>query len=102
MKIGPNLNIDERHLADICRRYEVVELDVFGSAIREDFSPNSDIDILYVLADNADLGWGIVDLEAELAQLFGRPIDLVSKKYLRQRFADRVLPEARQIYPHAA
>jgi uncharacterized protein len=99
MKIGPNLDIDEQRLAEICKRFGVVELDLFGSAVRDDFSAESDVDVLYVLAESSNIGWEIVDLEVELAQLFGRPVDLVSKKYLRQRFAERVLPEARQIFP---
>lgn len=102
MKIGQHLEIDEQRLAEICERYGVIELDVFGSAVRSDFSAESDVDILYVLADSSNLGWEIMDLEAELVELFGRRVDLVSKKYLRQCFAERVLPEAQQIFPHAA
>ena len=63
-----------------CQRYGIAELAVFGSIARGDASPDSDIDLFYVLAPGARLGFGIDDLEDELAGLFGRDVDLVAKK----------------------
>ena len=101
MKIA-NLEFDEHQLAAICEQFGVIELYLFGSALRNDFTDASDIDVLYVLNEDADIGWGIVGLEEALANLFGRRVDLVSKKYLRPRFAERVLPDAQKIFTYAA
>ncbi len=54
-----NLEFDERRLAGICERFQVAEFYVFGSALRDDFTQASDVDILYVLDDDAGFGWGI-------------------------------------------
>jgi len=85
-------------LATICRRYGVVRLDVFGSAASGRPSNDSDVDLLYELAAGSRLGWDIEQLTAELAQVFGRPVDLVSRAGLNQRLRDRVLSEARLLY----
>jgi predicted nucleotidyltransferase len=69
--------IDSARLADICRRFGGVELAVFGSTARGDVRRDSDVDLLYVLAPDARLGFAIDQLEDELADLFGRNVDLV-------------------------
>jgi uncharacterized protein len=102
VNIHGRLGIDESRLADICERFQVAELLVFGSVLRDDFSSDSDVDILYVLEDGATVGWEIVDLRQELTDLFGRNVDLVSKNFLRPRFAAKVLPTAERIFEHAA
>ena len=90
--------VDLARLADVCRRFGVVELAVFGSTARGDFRVDSDIDLLYVLAPDARLGFGIDRLEDELGDLFGRKVDLVSKKALHRLLRDEVLAEARPLY----
>lgn len=72
--------VDPARLAGICQRYGIAELAVFGSVARGDAGPDSDVDLLYVLAPGARLGFGIDDLEDELAELFGHDVDLVAKK----------------------
>ncbi len=72
--------VDPARVAEICQRYGIAELAVFGSIARGDAGPDSDVDLVYVLAPGARLGFGIDDLEDELAGLFGRDVDLVAKK----------------------
>ena len=89
-------------IAEICRRYGVTELAVFGSAVRDDFGPHSDVDFLYVLSEDSTLGWEIVDFHDALQEAAGRDIDIVPKNYLHWVIRDRVLAEAEVIYAAAA
>lgn len=73
-------------IAELCRKYGVTELAVFGSALREDFRPDSDIDFL-VSFENDDSGpWmnKLTGLEEDLGALFGRKVDVVFRKGLEQ------------------
>jgi len=86
-------------LADFCRRWKITELSIFGSALRKDFGPKSDIDLLVVFAADAQIGfleWAQV--QRELSGLFGRRVDLVSKRGLKPLIRDQVLASARVLY----
>lgn len=100
MKIRKGLEIDDDALADICRRYHLAGLWLFGSSARGDFTTESDIDLLYEFAPGAHIGWAIVDLKRELEELFGRDVDLVSRKFIHWYIRDEVLAEAKPL--HAA
>ncbi|WP_406311350.1 nucleotidyltransferase family protein [Streptosporangium sp. NBC_01639] len=89
----------EGRLTNLCRQFGVSELSVFGSAARGEDRPDSDVDLLYVRAEGAPLGLlEIMTLQEELAALFGRPVDLVAKRYLNETIKDQVLHEARILY----
>lgn len=103
MTAGSLLTIDGRpvdptRLAEICQRYGVAELAVFGSAVRGEVTEASDVDVLYVLAPGSRLGFGINRLEDELSELFGRPVALVAKKALHRLLRDDVTAQARTLY----
>ncbi len=99
MKLREGLEIDDERLADICRRYHVHELALFGSVLRDDFGPDSDVDLLYVFEPDAAIDlFELGDLTEELEALIGRKVDLVPKKYLHWYIRDRVLAEARPVY----
>ncbi|MGH3897026.1 MAG: nucleotidyltransferase family protein [Pseudonocardiaceae bacterium] len=86
-------------IAELCRRYRIAELSVFGSVARGDDRPGSDIDLLYVSASGSTSSlWELWELRDELTQLLGRKIDLVSKDNLHWVIRDRVLNEARPVY----
>ena len=95
-----DLQVDQKRLADVCARYGVVELSVFGSVARGEAREDSDLDLLYVLGPGQHLGFSINRLEDELSALFGRRVDLVSKASLHRSIRDDVLAEARTV--HAA
>jgi len=97
---GKEIDLDE--LAAICRRYGIAELAVFGSVARGDDRADSDLDLFYVLAPGARLGWEVADLNEELNELFGRQVDLGSKRSLHRLIRDEVLAEAKVIYAEAA
>ena len=90
--------LDGARLAELCRRYGVAELAVFGSVARGDANQTSDVDLLYVLEPGARLGFAINSLEDELAELCHRPVDLVSRRALHRLIRDDVLAEARTLY----
>ena len=86
-------------VAEICRRYRVHELSVFGSAARGDMRPDSDIDLLVEFEPDAQIGlWEFARMEGELQDLLGRHVDLVSKRGLKPRVRPFVLRDAKVIY----
>jgi len=90
--------VDRDRLAAVCRRYGVASLSVFGSVARNTASEDSDLDLLYELRPGARLGWEIDDLADELAEIFARPVDLVSRVALHPLLAETVVGEARPLY----
>lgn len=99
MRVTDRFEVDEWRLTDICRRYQVAELALFGSVLREDFGADSDVDMLYAFEPGARVGWReIYELERELSELLGRPVDLVPKQGLNPSIADEVLAGARTFY----
>jgi predicted nucleotidyltransferase len=95
---GVPIAVDEARLADVCRRYGVGKLMVFGSVARGEATPTSDVDVLYELLPGRRLGWEIENLADELADVLGRPVDLVSALALHPRLRRDALREARSLY----
>ncbi len=88
-------------LADLCQRYGIAELAVFGSAARGELSGSSDVDVLYVRVPGNDLGMEYFELQGELEALFRRPVDLVPKEGLHWVVRDEILAEAKELYAAA-
>lgn len=91
-------------IAEICRRYQVERLDVFGSVLRDDFHPGSDVDFTVVFRDDDAGPWmgKFLDLQEDLERLLGRKVDIVDRRgiekspnYLRRR---HILSTSRLIY----
>ena len=80
-EIRARLGISDAQLEDFCQRWKITELSLFGSALRDDFGPDSDIDLLVRFA--SDARWSLLDhvrIEREFSELLGRKVDLVSKR----------------------
>ena len=92
------VTVDEARLAAVCAGYGVARLMIFGSVARGTAEPSSDVDVLYELQPGRRLGWEIEDLSDELSELFGRPVDLVSRAALHERLRAAVLAEAQPLY----
>jgi uncharacterized protein len=101
-----NIRVDLplEQIVQVCRKYDVVELDIFGSALRDDLRPDSDIDFLVVFRNDDAGPWmgKYTDMEQELTSLLGRRVDVVSRRaveqsdnYLRRR---HILQTARLVY----
>lgn len=71
-------------LAAFCRKWQIVELSLFGSVLRDDFGPESDVDVLATFADGASASlWDWGAMMDELSSIFGRRIDLLEKQALK-------------------
>ena len=98
--MGLQLTLDEMRIAEFCRKWRVKELSVFGSALREDFGSDSDVDVLVELQP----GHGLVmydwlDMIEELRDIFGREVDLVAKGGLKNPLRRaRILQTAEVVY----
>ena len=85
-------------LADLCRRHHILRLSLFGSVLRDDFGPDSDVDVLVEFEPNRTPGLGFFAIQEELSELLGRQVDLCTPDCLSRYFRDRVLDEAESIY----
>ena len=82
-----NIDLQTERIADFCRRWKVVELALFGSVLRDDFRPDSDIDFLITFQQDAPWSlYDLFDMREELQKMLGRQIDLVEKDALRNPF----------------
>lgn len=97
------MEIPRDKIAEFCRRWKIIELSLFGSVLREDFQPDSDVDVLVSFAPDVTWSlWDLVTMQEELTQVLGREVDLVerraverSENYIRRR---HILNSAERIY----
>jgi len=89
--------IDEARLTELCQRHGVAVLKIFGSAARGEHSTDSDVDLLIEFRDRKGL-LDLVGLELELAELFGRKVDLLTEASLSPYIRDRTVSSASVIY----
>lgn len=93
------LDLDSERLERFARQFGVQELSLFGSAVREDFSPESDVDVLISFLPGTRVSlFDLVDMTDQLAQILGRPVDLVTKQGLKPLIKQSVIGTSRVIY----
>lgn len=93
------IEVPVRELNALCRRRHISRLALFGSVLREDFHPESDVDVLVEFEPGRTPGFAFVSIQDELSSLLGnRKVDLVTPKFLNRRIRDRVLKEAELVY----
>jgi hypothetical protein len=83
--MGVRLSVDREKIHTFCQRWQITELAFFGSVLRDDFQPDSDVDVLVTFAPDAD--WSLFDhiaMEEELSALLGRKVDLVSRRAIER------------------
>lgn len=98
MTLASGIEIPSQEIAELCRRYRVREMAVFGSAARGEMRPGSDIDIMVEFHPDANPGWEFFELEEELARIFGRKVDLGTKRSLKPWIRPGALRDALVIY----
>lgn len=99
MLVRDRIEIPDEQLAELCRRYHVRELALFGSVLRDDFRPDSDIDVLAEYEPEARVTlFNHFDLQENLEQPLGRSVDLISKRGLNEFIRDEILASAEAIY----
>jgi hypothetical protein len=95
----PKLKIPQKSLEAFCQSYQIQRMALFGSVLREDFNPNSDVDILVTFAPDAQIGFmALGKMKRELSALFQRPVDLVPQEGLKPIIRDEVLSSTLEIY----
>jgi predicted nucleotidyltransferase len=91
--------VPKKQVAALCRRYGIRKLAFFGSVLREDFGPGSDLDLLVEFDPGVRVGLiRLAEIEAKLGRLFGRDVDLRTPAELSRYFRDRVMAEAKTWY----
>jgi len=94
--VRPRIEFSKEELVDICRRHSIRRLSLFGSVLRDDFRPDSDVDMLVEFHPDVPIGFRIFRIEEDLSRLFeGRRVDIVDPKYLNRYLKDRILHSAR-------
>jgi predicted nucleotidyltransferase len=91
------VSVDQERLAEFCRQNGVQRLAVFGSALRDDFGPASDLDVLVEFEHGQTPGLSFFRMQEELSQLFGRIVDLHTPASLSRYFRTQVLSEAEDL-----
>jgi hypothetical protein len=84
-QMKPAIPLDADKIAAFCRKWKIGEFSLFGSVLRDDFGPDSDVDVLVRFADDA--AWGLFDLcrmEDELREMLGREVDLVTRRSIEE------------------
>ncbi len=102
MKMNAKIKIPKEEIAAFCRRHRIRKLAFFGSVLRDDFKPESDVDVLVEFEPGARVGMiTLAGMELELTQLLGRKAEMHTVKGLSPYFRDAVLEQAQVQYEHA-
>jgi hypothetical protein len=92
------IQLDREKLAEFCHKWKIRELSIFGSALREDFGPESDLDFLVSFEPGVTLDIvDILDMKEELEKRYGRPVDLIEKGIIRNPWRKREILGTREI-----
>lgn len=95
------IDIPRDEIAAFCRRHHIKRLALFGSVLRDDFRPDSDVDVLVEFEPGHTPGFAFFRMEQELSEIIGRKVDLNTRGFLGQSILDNVLREAEPVYGEA-
>lgn len=97
------ISVPKARIAEFCRRNQIRKLAIFGSALRSDFRPESDVDVLVEFGPGSNVGFfELYDMEQELSEIFaGRKVDLNTPNSLSKYFREEVLADAEVEYAEA-
>ena len=94
----PRIAIDRSVIADFCRRCHIRRLALFGSVLRDYFTPDSDVDVLVEFEPGHTVGLAFFRMQRELSEILGRKVDLQTPAEISRYFRDEVLAEAEVLY----
>jgi predicted nucleotidyltransferase len=98
MSAQARIQVPMEQLRGLCEKWRITEFSLFGSVLRDDFGPGSDIDVLVSFEPGVPWSlWDLFDLQDELTSLFGRRVDLVEKKGLRNPFRRHEILRTRRV-----
>lgn len=93
--------VDQKRIAEFCRRHHIRKLSFFGSVLRDDFGPDSDVDVLVEFEPGRVPGLAFFAMEEELSHILGRRVDLNTPQFVSPFFRGRVMEEALAQYEQA-
>ena len=97
--IHTHITIPGKEIEAFCQRYPIHRLSLFGSILRDDFAPESDVDVLVEFEPNAGIGYfELVQMQTELSTIFRREVDLLTPNALSRQFRERILNTAQVVY----
>ena len=96
--MSARITTDPATIAAFCQRHHIRKLALFGSVLRDDFRPDSDVDVLVEFEEGHVPGLAFFDMERELGEILGRKVDLNTPQFLSSRIRDRVQNEAEVQY----
>jgi uncharacterized protein len=97
--MSPRVKIDPVSIAEFCHRHSIRKLAFFGSVLRDDFRPDSDVDVLVEFEPGSEPGLiALVSMEEELSEMLGRTADLRTPEDLSRYFRDKVVASAEVQY----
>lgn len=95
------IEVPDDRIIDFCRRHHIRRLALFGSVLRDDFTPDSDVDVLVEFEEGKTPGFAFFGMQEELSTILGRRVDLRTPEELSKYFRDEVLAEAEELYVEA-
>jgi predicted nucleotidyltransferase len=93
--------IPHTQIVNFCTRHHIRRLALFGSVLRDDFTSQSDVDVLVEFEEGHVPGWEFVTMQDELSAILGRRVDLNTPGFLSRHFRQRVLDTAQVLYERA-
>ena len=101
--IHPHVDVTLEQITAFCQKWQITQFELFGSVLRDDFRPDSDVDVLVTFALSAKHPLrALLEMERELRALFGRPVDLVKRKLVEENpnyiTRNNILKSARRVY----
>jgi predicted nucleotidyltransferase len=99
MQPNDNILLSNQKVAAFCRKWKIEEFSLFGSILRDDFGPDSDVDVLVSFEPGASMTFeGFIDMREELSEIFGgREVDLVEKRLVKNPFRRREILDTREV-----
>jgi predicted nucleotidyltransferase len=96
--LSPSIEVDIGRIKEFCKKWKIVEFSIFGSALRGDFRDTSDIDVL--ISFEPDIPWSLyewIDMEEELRDIFGREVDMISERGLKNPYRRQEILNDREV-----
>ncbi len=96
--VAKRVRLRPSEIAELCKRHHVRRLALFGSVLRDDFRPDSDVDVLVEFEPGKTPGFGFITIQDELSELLGREVELNTPACLSRFYRDEMLGEAEDLY----
>ncbi len=96
--MAKTIHLPKERISELCRRHHVRRLALFGSVLRDDFGPDSDVDVLIEFEPGHTPGFGFIAIQDELSEILGRRVDLNTPACLSPYYRDRIIADAEPLH----